>query len=136
MADVGRRCVGDCSAARTGSRDTFYTAPTAIRAIRRAARLLPGLTLGGGVRYQSDSYATQYNGRVTPSHTTADLAIRYQTDQYALDLGVTNLFDKNQHPIYIALDESPYIMSPSSSNGDLGTSMAGRSFFAGMTLAF
>lgn len=49
---------------------------------------------------------------------------------------VNNLFDKNQHPIYIALDESPYIMSPSSSNGDLGTSMAGRSFFAGMTLAF
>ena len=64
-----------------------------------AARLLPGLTLGGGVRYQSDSYATQYNGRVTPSHTTADLAIRYQTDQYALDLGVTNLFDKEYYGV-------------------------------------
>ncbi|MBP6679012.1 MAG: TonB-dependent siderophore receptor [Paracoccus sp.] len=64
-----------------------------------AARLLPGLTLGGGLRYQSDSYATQYNGRVTPSHTTADLAIRYQTDQYALDLGVTNLFDKEYYGV-------------------------------------
>lgn len=64
-----------------------------------AARLLPGLTVGGGLRYQSDSYATQYNGRVTPSHTTADLAIRYATDQYALDLGVTNLFDKEYYGV-------------------------------------
>lgn len=49
---------------------------------------------------------------------------------------VNNVFDKNEHPIYIALDQTPYIMLPSNSNGDLGTSMAGRSFFAGATLRF
>lgn len=64
-----------------------------------AARLLPGLTVGGGFRYQSDSYATQYNGRVTPSHTTADLALRYQLDEFALDLGVTNLFDEEYYGV-------------------------------------
>ncbi|TRW99183.1 TonB-dependent siderophore receptor [Paracoccus sp. M683] len=64
-----------------------------------AARFVPGLTVGGGVRYQSESYSTQYNGRVTPSHTTADLAIRYERDQYALDLGVTNLFDREYYGV-------------------------------------
>lgn len=64
-----------------------------------AERLLPGLTIGGGLRYQSASYATQYNGRVTPSHTTADLAVRYEADSYALDLGVTNLFDKEYYGV-------------------------------------
>ncbi|NHF73319.1 TonB-dependent siderophore receptor [Paracoccus xiamenensis] len=62
-----------------------------------AARVLPGLTIGGGIRYQSDAYATQFNGRETPSHTTADLAVRYEADQYALDLGVTNVFDKEYY---------------------------------------
>ncbi|WBU60925.1 TonB-dependent siderophore receptor [Paracoccus albus] len=64
-----------------------------------AERLLPGLTIGGGLRYQSDSYATQLNGRVTPSHTTADLALRYEADEYALDLGVTNAFDKEYYGV-------------------------------------
>lgn len=64
-----------------------------------AARLLPGLTIGGGLRYQSESYATQFNGRVTPSHTTADLAVRYENDDFALDLGVTNVFDKQYYGV-------------------------------------
>ncbi|SIS99290.1 TonB-dependent siderophore receptor [Paracoccus saliphilus] len=64
-----------------------------------ASRFMPGLSVGGGLRYQSDSYSTQYNGRVTPSHTTADLAMRYEADQYAVDLGVTNLFDKEYYGV-------------------------------------
>ncbi|MFV0411579.1 MAG: TonB-dependent receptor domain-containing protein, partial [Paracoccus sp. (in: a-proteobacteria)] len=64
-----------------------------------AARVMPGLTIGGGVRYQSESYATQFIGRETPSHTTADLAVRYEADQYALDLGVTNVFDKEYYGV-------------------------------------
>lgn len=64
-----------------------------------AARLLPGLSIAGGLHYQSKSYATQFNARETPSHVTADLALRHESDQYALDLNVTNLFDKEYYGV-------------------------------------
>lgn len=64
-----------------------------------ASHVAPGLSVAGGLHYQSESYATQFNGRVTPSHTTADLAIRYEADQYAVDLGVTNMFDKQYYGV-------------------------------------
>ncbi len=51
---------------------------------------------------------------------------------WAIYAGINNLFDKNQHPIFIALDQKPYLMNPSGSNGGLGTSMAGREFYGGV----
>ena len=50
--------------------------------------------------------------------------------------GIDNLLDKNEHPIFIALDKQPYISNPSASNGGRGNSMRGRFFFAGMRVGF
>ncbi len=60
-----------------------------------AGALLPGLTIGGGLRYVSDAYATQANLRKTPGYTLADLSVRYKAESFALDLGVTNLFGRD-----------------------------------------
>ncbi len=49
---------------------------------------------------------------------------------------VNNLFDKNQHPIFIAIDKKPYILDPAASNGGLGTSMMGRAVYVGSTYRF
>lgn len=49
---------------------------------------------------------------------------------------VNNLFNKNQHPIFIAIDKKPYILDPSASNGGLGTSMMGRAVYVGTTYRF
>ena len=49
---------------------------------------------------------------------------------------IDNILNKNEHPVFFALDEDPYIMLPSKSNGSLGTSMPGRSFIAGVTYRF
>lgn len=64
-----------------------------------ASALLPGLTIGGGVRYVSDSYATQANLRKTPGYTLADLSLRYDAESYAVDFGVTNLFDRDYNGV-------------------------------------
>ena len=58
------------------------------------------------------------------------------TDWLTVFGGVDNLFDKNEHPIFIALDEPPYISDPSASNGGRGNSMRGRFFFAGLRARF
>lgn len=58
------------------------------------------------------------------------------TDWLSFYGGVDNLLDKNEHPIFIALDEQPYISNPSASNGGRGNSMRGRFFFAGMRVSF
>ena len=50
--------------------------------------------------------------------------------------GVDNVFDKNEHPIFIALDEQPYISQPTRSNGGRGNSMRGRHFSVGMRVSF
>jgi vitamin B12 transporter len=44
---------------------------------------------------------------------------------------VNNLFDINQHPIFIALDQFPCIAAPASQNGACGNSMPGREFIVG-----
>lgn len=64
-----------------------------------AKAVLPGLSVGGGVRYTSESFSTQENLRVTPSVTLADMAVRYETDDYNVNLGVTNLFDRDYNGI-------------------------------------
>ena len=64
-----------------------------------AAALLPGLSIGAGMRYVSDAYSTQENLRVTPGYSIADLSLRYEAEGYAVDLGVTNLFDKDYYGV-------------------------------------
>ena len=46
--------------------------------------------------------------------------------------GINNLFDVNEHPIFIALDTQPCIANPASQNGGCGTSMPGREYIAGL----
>ena len=45
---------------------------------------------------------------------------------------VNNIFDINQHPIFIALDEVPCIANPVFQNGACGNSMPGREFIVGL----
>ena len=59
-----------------------------------AGSLAPGLSLGGGLRYVSSYYATQSNARETPGHTLVDVAIGYEVADFELELGITNLLDK------------------------------------------
>lgn len=50
--------------------------------------------------------------------------------------GINNLFDKNEHPLFIALNKTPYISDPAFSNGGRGNSMPGREWYAGMKVDF
>jgi vitamin B12 transporter len=45
---------------------------------------------------------------------------------------VNNIFDINQHPIFIALDQTPCIANPIFQNGACGNSMPGREFIVGL----
>lgn len=56
--------------------------------------------------------------------------------QLSLYASIDNIFNKNQHPLFIALDKKPYIMQTGASNGSLGTSMMGRSFNVGASYKF
>jgi vitamin B12 transporter len=47
-----------------------------------------------------------------------------------------NVFDVNEHPIFIALDESPFIGDARFSNGGRGNSMPGREFQVGLRSRF
>lgn len=64
-----------------------------------ASRHVPGLNVGAGVRYVSDTFATQDNLRKTPGYTLADLSLRYEADSYAVVLGVTNLFGREYYGV-------------------------------------
>lgn len=50
--------------------------------------------------------------------------------------GLNNLFDKNEHPLFIALNKTPYISDPAFSSGGRGNSMPGRELYAGFNLTF
>ncbi|MDD9720770.1 TonB-dependent siderophore receptor [Sulfitobacter sp. PR48] len=58
-----------------------------------ASALVQGLSLGAGIRYVSESYSTQNNLRITPSHTVADMAVTYATRNFDINLNISNLFD-------------------------------------------
>ena len=45
---------------------------------------------------------------------------------------VNNIFDINQHPIFIALDQTPCLANPTFQNGACGNSMPGREFVVGL----
>lgn len=64
-----------------------------------AGKIVPRLRIGGGLRYVSSYFATQSNGRVTPSYTLADLKVSYDLPQATVSLGVTNLFDKDYYGV-------------------------------------
>ncbi len=45
---------------------------------------------------------------------------------------VRNLFDRNQHPIFIGLDQTPCLLSQANQNGACGNSIPGREFIVGL----
>lgn len=49
---------------------------------------------------------------------------------------VNNLFNVNQHPLFIGLDKKPYKLDPRFANGGLGTSMPGLEAQAGIQMRF
>lgn len=60
----------------------------------------------------------------------------YQLGRYQFYAGVDNLLDKDEHPLFIALNSEPYISDPSRSNGGRGNSMPGRNAYAGIRISF
>lgn len=61
-----------------------YTVPTGA---------LEGLSIGGGLRYQGESWADYANTKKVPDVLVADAAIRYTKDGWAAALNINNLFD-------------------------------------------
>ncbi|WP_438750774.1 TonB-dependent siderophore receptor [Pararhizobium sp. O133] len=55
---------------------------------------LEGVSIGGGLRYQGKSAADKENTAFVPDALVADAAIRYQKNDWAASLNVSNLFDK------------------------------------------
>lgn len=55
---------------------------------------LEGVSLGGGLRHQGESYANTSNTLKVPSATLVDAAIRYEKNDWGAALNVNNLFDK------------------------------------------
>ncbi len=55
---------------------------------------IEGVSVGGGLRYQGESYANNTNTLTVPDAVVADAAIRYEKNGWGAALNVTNLFDK------------------------------------------
>jgi len=62
-----------------------YTVPSGV---------LEGLGIGGGLRYQGESWADNENTKKVPGALLVDAAIRYQKNGWGTSLNVTNLLDK------------------------------------------
>lgn len=56
--------------------------------------------------------------------------------EWRLWAGVNNLLNKNEHPIFIALNKEPFISDPAFSNGGRGNSMPGRNYQVGLAVDF
>lgn len=56
--------------------------------------VLPGLSLGAGVRHVGRSFADDVNTLVVPAVTVFDLAARYEADRFGIALNVSNVADK------------------------------------------
>jgi len=65
----------------------------ALWAVHRLASL-PGLRLGGGVRYVGESGDGVLGGTITPAYTLLDLLVSYDSGPWRLALNVNNLADK------------------------------------------
>lgn len=57
--------------------------------------MLNGITLGGGVRYNGESYADNENKLKVPDVTLFDAKIGYAENNWGIDFNVNNLFDKD-----------------------------------------
>ncbi|WP_088344540.1 MULTISPECIES: TonB-dependent siderophore receptor [Rhodomicrobium] len=55
---------------------------------------LQGVSLGGGIRYQGESWADNDNTRKVPDVALFDAKIGYAKDNWGIDLNVLNLFDE------------------------------------------
>tara|TARA_R110002073_G_scaffold143808_2_gene295797 strand:- start:512 stop:1048 length:537 start_codon:yes stop_codon:yes gene_type:complete len=64
-----------------------------------ASAIVKGLTVGAGLRYTAESYATQDNLRITPSNTIADMAMTYEARNFDVNLNVSNLFDRDYYGV-------------------------------------
>ncbi|MBJ3774382.1 TonB-dependent siderophore receptor [Acuticoccus mangrovi] len=53
-----------------------------------------GVEIGGGVRYQGESYADNENTLKVPDAFIFDARLAYERDNYGVSLNVTNLFDE------------------------------------------
>lgn len=60
----------------------------------------------------------------------------YQVGDVEFYSGINNLFDKDEHALFIALNDEPSISDPATSNGGRGNSMPGRYFYVGLRYAF
>ncbi len=58
------------------------------------AGVIEGMSIGGGLRYQGESWADMANTAKVPDVLLADAAIRYEKDGWGASLNVNNLFDK------------------------------------------
>ncbi|MFT4148790.1 MAG: TonB-dependent siderophore receptor [Paracoccaceae bacterium] len=56
-----------------------------------------GLSLGGGLRYVGKTWADNANTRRVESYVVADLAVRYDWNDFTAALNVTNLFNKDYY---------------------------------------
>jgi vitamin B12 transporter len=58
------------------------------------------------------------------------------SDRITVSAAVNNLLNKNEHPLFIAIDKAPYKADPRFQNGGRGTSMPGREFVARISARF
>jgi len=58
------------------------------------------------------------------------------TKQIRAFASIDNLLNKNEHPIFIALNKTPFISDPAASNGGRGNSIPGRTFRVGLSAEF
>lgn len=56
--------------------------------------VMPGLSIGAGVRYVGSSFGDDDNTLAVPSYAVADAALRYKRGSWEAALNVSNLFDK------------------------------------------
>jgi len=58
------------------------------------AELMPGISVGGGLRYVGKRWNDGANTSYEPGYTLADAAVRYDNGPWRFALNVSNLFDK------------------------------------------
>ncbi len=68
---------------------------------------LEGVSLGGGIRYQGESWVDNANTAKVPSATLFDAKVGYKKENWGVDLNVTNIADKR----YVASCTSVYACS-------------------------
>lgn len=86
----------DSQSERIGTTPTLIPdTEIAMRAAYAFAGRFDGLSLDAGLRYRSDSYATEDNSLTVPSYTLVDLGGQYRIDdEWRADLAVRNVEDE------------------------------------------